>query len=240
MSYDPRISHYRRAHAPRRLYLPSELTIAAMHKDYVVSSGNCSYEAYRKEVSLKNISFAALGKEECEACLEYKEHECRKTTDEENANEMGEVYTFATENVECAFCTSYEEHKINAEHSRLKYKEDALKVNTDIDAYFSVDLQKISMLPRLPGVKTVAFTRRIKAYNETFAPLGDKKLVKQKKAVPVAITWHQAEGRRSAQEICSTYSKFMSAYRDVENVTFYKERMLWRDPPPPPWCVRTM
>ena len=32
MSYDPRISHYRRAHAPNRLYLPSELTVTAMHK----------------------------------------------------------------------------------------------------------------------------------------------------------------------------------------------------------------
>ena len=77
----------------------------------------------------------------------------------------------------------------------------------------------VAMLPRLPGVKkTVPFTRHVIAYNETIAPLGynetfallgDKKLVKQKKTVPIAITWHQAECRRSAQEICWTY--FMSA-----------------------------
>ena len=56
------------------------------------------------------------------------------------------------------------------------------------------------MLPRLPGVKkTLAFTRHVIVYNEniaplgyyeTFAPLEDKKLVKQKKTVPVAITWY--------------------------------------------------
>ena len=69
------------------------------------------------------------------------------------------------------------------------------------------------MLPRLPGVKTVAFMKRIIAYNETFAPLGNKKIVKEKSALPVAITWSQGEENRSAQEICSTYFKFVCISR---------------------------
>ena len=212
MSYDPRISQYRRSHAPRRLYLPSELTVVSMYKSFIDSGGNCCYEAYRKEVASKNISFAALGKEDCEVCLEYKEHECINAIDDGRSS---------AETKDCNICTSYAEHKLNALQSRIKYKEDALKINTENESYFSVDLQKIIMLPRLPGVKTVAFTKRIIAYNETFAPLGDKRLVKEKSAQPVAITWHQGEGKRSAQEICSTYSKFMCAFRDVENFIFW-------------------
>jgi hypothetical protein len=33
-SYHPAVSHYRREHAPRRKYLPPELTINDMHKDF--------------------------------------------------------------------------------------------------------------------------------------------------------------------------------------------------------------
>ena len=209
MSYDPRISHYRRAHAPNRLYLPSELTVNAMWKNYIDSGGSCSYEAYRKLVVSKNISFAALGKEECEACLEYKEHECINIVADSDMVR------------DCGVCSSHEEHKKRAEISRKCYQEDALKINKDDESYFSVDLQKVIMLPRLPGVKTVAFTKRIVAYNETFAPLGNKKIVKTKTAQPVAITWHQGEGNRCAQEICSTYSKFLNAFRDVKNFTFW-------------------
>ena len=42
MSYDPSISHCRRVHAPSRLYLPCQLSIAEMHRDYLVSGGRHS------------------------------------------------------------------------------------------------------------------------------------------------------------------------------------------------------
>ena len=35
----------------------------------------------------------------------------------------------------------------------------------------SVDLQKFLMMPRLPGVKTAVFTRRLVVFHETFVPL---------------------------------------------------------------------
>jgi hypothetical protein len=38
----------------------------------------------------------------------------------------------------------------------------------------SVDMQKVIMLPHMPGVKTALFTRRIVAYHETFANMGKK------------------------------------------------------------------
>ena len=87
---------------------------------------------------------------------------------------------------------------------------------------FSVDLQKVIMIPRLPGVKSVVFTERIIAYNLTFAPLGDKKKTPEKQMKPYAVTWHEAEGKRSAQEIESGY-KFSIAYHHDFNFIFWTD-----------------
>ena len=40
-SYGPTISHYRRAHAPNRLYLCPELSKPEMHKNFVEGGGKC-------------------------------------------------------------------------------------------------------------------------------------------------------------------------------------------------------
>ena len=74
-SFNPCVSHYRREHAPNRRYLPSDITIKMMHSDYLDKGNACSYETYRKVVKDKKISFAKLGEEECEDCLEHAEHE---------------------------------------------------------------------------------------------------------------------------------------------------------------------
>ena len=47
-SFQPTISHYRREHAPNRLYLSSDLSFTQMHNDFQSKYGNlCSYEKYR-------------------------------------------------------------------------------------------------------------------------------------------------------------------------------------------------
>ncbi|XP_033121771.1 uncharacterized protein LOC117120797, partial [Anneissia japonica] len=67
MSHHPCISHYRREHAPNRLYLPPELNVTVMFADFNDKHpGVCKYQTYRKMIRDLNISFARLGKEECE------------------------------------------------------------------------------------------------------------------------------------------------------------------------------
>jgi len=44
----------------------------------------------------------------------------------------------------------------------------------------SVDMQKVIMLPRLPGVKTCVFTWRLVAFHETFAPRGTASSIEKK------------------------------------------------------------
>ena len=77
--YNPCISHYRREHAPKRLYLPAELDIKEMYEDYkncMMERGHkiMSYMTYWRQVKEMNISFAKLGVEECEICDEFKIH----------------------------------------------------------------------------------------------------------------------------------------------------------------------
>ncbi|CAH1998862.1 unnamed protein product [Acanthoscelides obtectus] len=75
-SFNPSVSHYRRVHAPNRLYLPSDLNVTLMFEDYKKRYPDyiCSYEKYRKILKAKNISFAKLGNEECELCESYHMH----------------------------------------------------------------------------------------------------------------------------------------------------------------------
>lgn len=53
----------------------------------------------------------------------------------------------------------------------------------------SVDLQKVVMLPRMPGVKSPVFTRRLTAYHETFAAVGKKNRRKT-----LSVVWHEGVG----------------------------------------------
>ena len=165
----------------------------------------------------KNISFAALGQEECDGCLYYKEHTCSKKDDTNHAGTTDDVTP------ECDICMGHENHVMKAKETRKAYQIDSSKVNNHDEAYISVDLQKVVMLPRLPGVKCVAFTKRIIVYNETFAPLGVKRNCPGKNTIPFAITWHEAEGGRSSQEISSTYIKYIKdlSNRDVRNFVLW-------------------
>ncbi|XP_055855008.1 uncharacterized protein LOC129918451 [Episyrphus balteatus] len=75
-SYHPTISHYRREHAPNIRYLPSDISIVDMHKDYnEKEKKNISYESYRRVVAENKISFTKLGHEECWTCEKMENHE---------------------------------------------------------------------------------------------------------------------------------------------------------------------
>ena len=65
-SFGPAVSHYRRKHVSKRLYLSPEFNIANMHKDFCTENtgAKISYEFYRKRVNAYNISFVKLREEE--------------------------------------------------------------------------------------------------------------------------------------------------------------------------------
>lgn len=154
-SYNPCVSHYRRAHAPNRLYLPHELSIKDMHQNYLQKypPDSVSYTTYMRRVGAINIGFVKLG-EECEICERNSQ---RSHEDGCDGN--------------CSLCNEKAEHKALYEEARLHYKLEGDFIREGVVAR-SVDLQKIVMLPRLPGFKSACFTRRLVSFHETFAPIG--------------------------------------------------------------------
>ena len=72
----------------------------------------------------------------------------------------------------CSKCKCWAEHIVRAGISRKLYRSDAEKRLETGEPIYAADLQKAIMLPQMPGMKTAVFTRRIIAFNETFAPVG--------------------------------------------------------------------
>ena len=75
---------------------------------------------------------------------------------------------------DCDSCKLFSGHIQMAIEAREHYKQESKKdVNTD-EIIMSVDLQKVLMLPRLPGLKIAIFCKRLVAFNESFVPVGQK------------------------------------------------------------------
>ena len=79
------------------------------------------------------------------------------------------------------------------------------------------------MLSRLPGIKTCVFTKRIIAFNETFAPLGGKR--KSTLGKPIGILWYEAVTGRDAGDMAGAYDKLIRNVRHWD----YKHFIFWAD-----------
>lgn len=195
-SFRPTISHYRREHAPNRLYLASDLSFVKMHGDFISRYGNvCSYEKYRTVARKMNISVVKLGHEECEGCEEFNMHS--NTHNKENLDDS------------CEICKKWKRHIDRAKNSRNLYNCDKEKDEDLTSIIYCADMEKVIMLPRLDMFKSAIFTHRIIAYNESFVPVGKK----QKHSKPFAAVWHEALFGRTKDELISTFYQFFLAKR---------------------------
>ena len=230
-SFNPAISHYRRAHAPLRLYLPSELSVKKMFRWFKETNPGDRIDemSYYRRVRKMNISFAKLGEEECECCLEILYHDC--TAQDATAEDTGSAERLANiKPGECQKCDTWAEHIKKSNESRKSYRKDADTYPEPDKYYVSADLQKVIMLPRLPGVKKCVFTRRIIAFHETFAPLVASDEVKkqwqsEKKKVPrikpMGMIWHEGLQGRNDEDVGSAFVKLVSQtpYRSAKSLT---------------------
>lgn len=128
----------------------------------------------------RNISFTKLG----ENCLRQDVH-----VRAEHQNE--------TSIQECHHCQKWNEHKRRAERGRHHYRLDAEREELEDLSICSVDLQKVIMLPRMPGVKTAVFTKRILAFHEAFASVGKKSTSKKNSS---SVIRHKGITGRKAEE----------------------------------------
>ena len=113
----------------------------------------------------------------------------------------------------CDSCQRFGKHIITAIAAREHYKEDARKDIDPNEIIMSVDLQKVMLLPRLPGLKKAIFCKRLVAFNESFVPVGQ------------GVLWHEGIAGRSASEVASTFINIVhsSRLRDFKHVTFWAD-----------------
>lgn len=200
MKFSPCVSRYRREHAPKKLYLPSDVSIAQMYNDFKESQNfSTSYELYRKVVNEMNISFTRLGHKECEA---FTLHNPKHTK------------VNAIKNKNCDNCENWLQHINRAQMSRNMYKLD--KENKDDDTLiYSSDIQKVVMLPRIDMFKQVIFTPRIIAFNQSFVPLG----AMTTKNKDVAVIWRERVSGRKKENVISAYNYYVSIHaRDKKHI----------------------
>lgn len=72
------------------------------------------------------------------------------------------------------------------------------------------------MLPRMESYKSVIFTPRIIAFNETFAPLGRKS-----KDNVTAVIWHEGISGRKSSDLISVFSSFLIKNRFKERIVIW-------------------
>ncbi|XP_039288678.1 uncharacterized protein LOC111055158 isoform X2 [Nilaparvata lugens] len=212
LKFNPCVHHYRREHAPERRYLPTDINIRVMHNDFIETHKNlnCSYELYRNVISEMKISFVKLGHEECERCETFQKHDVSHAKEPDEKN--------------CLVCQNYSLHKKKYEQARKSYNESAtfcksIEYTETTVVVYSMDLQKVLMLPQIEQFKECLFTRRIIALNESFVPVG----CQQAQIQPIACIWHEAISGRKQEDICSSIHKFLLLNRD------FKKICLWMD-----------
>lgn len=208
--FGPTISHYRREHAPKRLYLPSDITISFMFKDFKEKFPNmCSYDLYRKVVTEDlNISFAHLGNEECEQCEKFKLHTKSNPTHSKQNLVLN-----------CSVCVEFKAHRQKYTESRELYTSHK-NLSTSSHAYDSMDLQKIIMLPRIDMFKEAIFCPRLSILNECFVPVG-RKGKDGYRPQPFASLWHEAISGRKKEDFISCFYKYFLSKRDLEDFTIW-------------------
>ena len=163
-----------------------------------------------------NISFVKLGEEECERCDLHERHlETHKP--EEVPNDEKENNKRTCEN--CESCGDFISHIKTVSQARESYRRDKDRELNDDELIASVDMERVMMLPRIPGLKVVVFCKRIVLFNEKFAPVGGSK--KGRKAT--GVLWREGVKGRSASDVASTYIRFICSNRD------FKHFILWVD-----------
>ena len=127
---------------------------------------------------LRNTTLCSLNwAKECESCIEHGLH----------LNDVNNHDGAVNDNESCEACLYHEQNLQLANLqlvilSRQQYRKDRDSPEEGM-CYISSDMQKVIMIPRIPGCKTVIFQPRLTVYHQTFSPHG-------KANESLGIVWH--------------------------------------------------
>lgn len=202
-SYKPCISHYRRHNAPNIKYLPRELTVQSMFSDFNSKyPGFCKIELYRETLKSMHIS---LCMPKSDVCVDCESHKMSQT---EN-NDIQPIFIDDED---------WNLHKIKASKATAKYHQDSLLPHNQNIRIYSMDLQKVILIPNMPAVKDSYFISRLTAFNLTFCSLKQKAPFKN-----YCSMWHEGIGGRDGYNIVDAIFRVFEEERDV------KEFIIWSD-----------
>ena len=135
--YGPNISHHRRAHAPDRRYISSDITLNEMHENFCCVTGlQVSDSFYYKAFKEIKISHAKLGNETCEQCHLFEQHkkDCKCE-------------------ILCEFYTRQAKHQRRYRVARPSYESDSNSQQSPTSPIFEADMQKVLLLPQMDQLK---------------------------------------------------------------------------------------
>ena len=160
------------------------------------------------------MSFTKLGEQQCELCEEHTHHQCQG---KRNSNVQ------EGENNKCEICKRIEIHLERARKSRESYRADANNNGKNTEPCFSMDMQKVLILPHLHGMNMAQFTRRIVMINQSIVPVGEFK--NNSKHKPKGYLWHEGIQERKDEDVASVLWKFPleSEHRDCKNITIWDD-----------------
>ena len=204
-SYKPCVAHYRRYNAPYTRYISREISVKDMWEDFRerFPEENCSLCSYGEMLRAMKISNKMPKSDVCEYCNVFKLEDS-----EGSATDLEEQ--------------EYQFHRQMAEKARIQLQRDVKDSFAPKTLVFTVDMQKVLILPIMPAVKESFFMSRLVCFNETFVPA--KSRTTGSAPLPAyCIVWHEATYGRSADAVASAYHALIDEHRDTDEFIFYAD-----------------
>jgi len=94
-----------------------------------------------------------------------------------------------------------------------------------LGSLFAVDLQKVILLPDMPGNKEAIFLSRLVVFNETFARVNQFDTASVGKGHSYCVLWHEALRGRAAENIVDAFYAVISSTseRDIKDFVFWMD-----------------
>jgi len=122
------------------------------------------------------------------------------------------------DNVNQATNSVLELHKTKANKANAEYKKDSQEEENYETRYYSMDLQKMILMP---NIKASYFTSRLFVFNETFATIKKGSLFNC-----YCVLWHKAINGRKAENITDSILKVIGKERDVTKFVFWADNCI--------------
>lgn len=115
----------------------------------------------------------------------------------------------------CDHGVGFTKHITTATGARSLHRKEKEREWEEHKVAMPVDMQKVIMLPRLPGLRQVIFCKKLVLFNEIFEPVGGWK--KSKTLRLTGVLWDEAIKGSSVEDVASAFIHFICKNRDIQS-----------------------